>query len=145
MSHLSRLEGALIWLAPSRQSGVHFQEPAQSDHVWVKFGLYGRWIQEPSLQRRTATAQLARVSLQHAAGRGWIVDRMTPWHKDKTQFTATQRQAAPVDTTQLGQEWCQDTTPMPYVPPLPTFLPYTVSANVGPWVWKGTPLPGPTD
>lgn len=24
-----------------------------------------------------------------------------------------------------------------------TFLPYSVSANVGPWTWKGTPVPGP--
>ena len=24
-----------------------------------------------------------------------------------------------------------------------TFLPYMVSANVGPWIWNGTPVPGP--
>ena len=29
--------------------------------------------------------------------------------------TETQRQEAPVDTPQLGQEWCKDTLPMPHV------------------------------
>ena len=59
VAYLSRLQGALIWPAPLPQGGVHLQEPPQSDHIWVKGGLYRWGIQEPPLQMRRATAQLA--------------------------------------------------------------------------------------